>query len=111
MNTPLFPGETVQKESAANCQRGQETVGGRLFCTNQRLIFESHAINVQTGTTVVQLNQIVASRPVWTKFLGLIPLAPNSFEVQLRDGTTQSFVVTGRGEWIEVVERLRAQSQ
>ena len=108
MQTPLLPGETVQKEGAANCQRGQETVGGRLNCTNQRLVFESHAINVNTGTTVVELNQIVAVRPVWTKFLGLIPLAPNSFEVQLRDGTTQSFVVTGRAEWIALVERLRA---
>lgn len=84
--------------------RGAESVGGRLCCTNQRLIFESHAMNVQTGDTIIELGQIVSAKPVWTKAFGLIPLAPNSFEVTLRDGSAQSFVVMGRGEWIAAIE-------
>ena len=107
MQTQLLPGEHLEKEGAANCQRGPESVGGRLFCTNLRLIFEAHAININTGTPVVELSQIQSACPVWTKLLGVIPLAPNSFEVQLRDGTSHSFVVTGRTAWIATLERLR----
>ena len=36
MKTPLLPGETPVKDGAANLQRGLETVGGRLYLTNQR---------------------------------------------------------------------------
>ncbi len=108
MKTPLLVGEQLIKEGPANCQRGPESVGGRLFCTNQRLIFESHAFNLQTGATIVELTQIVAAKPVWTKILGVIPLVPNSLEVQLRDGTSQSFVAFGRSDWITTIERLRS---
>ncbi len=107
MKTPLLNGEQTIKESAANMARGAESVGGRLFCTNQRLVFESHAVNIQTGTMVLELAQITSAKPVWTKAFGVLPLAPNSFEITLKDGTTHSFVVTGRGDWIAIVERAR----
>ncbi len=104
MKTQLLPDEQIVKEGAGNMARGAESVGGRLACTNQRLIFESHAMNAQTGDTIIELSQITSAKPVWTKAFGLIPLAPNSFEVTLHDGTSQSFVVMGRGEWIQAIE-------
>lgn len=39
--------ESVIKEGAANLQKNIETVGGKLFLTEQRLIFEARKFNVQ----------------------------------------------------------------
>lgn len=36
MKTPSLPNETPVKDSAANLQRGIETVGGRLYLTTVR---------------------------------------------------------------------------
>jgi hypothetical protein len=93
----------------ANLQRGIETVGGRLWLTTERLVFESHGFNVQTGTTVIDREEISSAEPCWTRFLGLIPLAPNSLAVTLRDGTTHRFVLWGRREWAAaILERAAA---
>ncbi|WP_198147328.1 GRAM domain-containing protein [Gilvimarinus polysaccharolyticus] len=46
------------KEGGANLQKNIETVGGELHLTNQRLIFKSHKINIQTGITEIQLSDI-----------------------------------------------------
>lgn len=99
MKTELDAGETVLKSSNANLQRGVETVGGRLHLTDRRLIFESHAFNVQTGASVVALSQIVDAEPVWTLFLGRIPLMPNSLAVRTRERYELRFVLFGRRTW------------
>ena len=108
MKTQLVAGETIVKESAANHQRGIETVGGRLFLTTQRLVFESHDWNVQTGTTIIPLLEIIRVEPAWTKFLNLIPLMPNSIKVATRGGQEHSFVVFGRGEWMRAIKAQSA---
>lgn len=99
MKTELLPNETVIKEGAANLQRGAETVGSKLFLTNQRLVFESHAFNIQTGATLIELAHIVKTALCWTKFLNLIPLAPNSLEVVTLQGEQHRFVLYGRKAW------------
>ena len=104
MKTQLIAGETIVKESAANHQRGIETVGGKLFLTTQRLVFESHDFNFQIGSTVIALRDIAGVEPAWTRFLNLIPLMPNSIKVATRDGREHSFVVFGRGEWIRAIK-------
>ncbi|PZP17663.1 MAG: hypothetical protein DI611_00985 [Brachybacterium faecium] len=103
----LHPGESVLKQGRANLQRGLETVGGRLTLTTQRLLFEAHALNVQRGGTEVQLEQITGQRGGWTKFLGVLPLVPNSLVITLADGQELSFVVTGRGAWMAAIEQAR----
>ncbi|GAA3283206.1 GRAM domain-containing protein [Nesterenkonia halobia] len=99
MKTELDAGETVLKSSNANLQRGAETVGGRLHLTDRRLIFESHAFNIQSGASVVGLGEIVDAEPVWTLFLNSIPVMPNSLAVRTRDGGELRFVLFGRKTW------------
>ncbi len=99
MNTEMLLNEEILKEGAANLQRGAETVGGRLFLTNQRLIFESHSFNVQTGATIVSLENVSQTLLCWTKFLNLIPLTPNSLEVSTLQGEQHRFVLYGRKTW------------
>ena len=99
MKTELDAGESILKSSNANLQRGAETVGGRLHLTDRRLIFESHAFNLQTGTSTAALGEIVDAEPVWTLFLGRIPLMPNSLAVRTRDGRELRLVLFGRRTW------------
>ncbi len=107
MKTEARPGEQVIKEGPANLQRGIETVGGRLWLTNQRLIFESHSINVQTGVTVVELSDVQSSEPCWTRFLGIIPLFPSSLAVHTKGGGELRFVLFGRSAWAAAIDSQR----
>jgi hypothetical protein len=104
MKTALRQGETIIKESPANLQRGIETVGGKLHLTNQRLVFEAHQFNIQGGSTAIDLADIQTSRPCWTRFLGLIPVFPNSLAVFTRDGKEYRFALCGRDVWNQAIE-------
>ena len=103
MKINLNPNETLVREGVANLQRGAETVGGRLFLTDQRLLFQSHALNFQTGSTDIPVHQIQGVRLCWTKFLNLFPLFPNSLAVQTSGGTEYRFVLLGRKAWAAAI--------
>lgn len=107
MKTALQPDEVLVKEGAANMQRGIETVGGRLYLTNQRLVFETHDFNIQTGTTIVALQDVASVRKCWTRFLNLIPMFPNSIAVATNDWKEHRFVVFGRQAWIDAIESAK----
>jgi len=104
MTQDLASGEVVVREGAANLQRGIEAVGSRLLLSNRRLRFRTHAFNVQTGTTEIPLSQVRGTRPCWTRFLGVIPLFPNSLAVTTDDGVEYRFVVAARGQWAAAIE-------
>jgi hypothetical protein len=99
MKNELKQNERVIKQGAANLQKGFETVGGKLYLTNQRLVFEAHQINVQGGITEIELSEVQSTQKCWTKFLGFIPLIPNSLAVNTKDGEEYRFVLFGRGAW------------
>jgi GRAM domain len=109
MQTSLQPNETIVREGRANLQKGLETVGGRLYLTNQRLIFEAHKVNFQAGTTEVLLSTVRSLHPSWTKFLGFIPVFPNSLSVITHNGQEFAFVLNGRATWqIAIAAQLPA---
>jgi hypothetical protein len=88
--------------------RGAEAVGGRLFLTDRRLIFESHALNIQRGPALVDLADVNSATKVWTRVFGLVPLAPNGLAVASGDGQELRFVVSGRSNWLKAIEEQRA---
>jgi hypothetical protein len=102
MKIDLKPNERIIREGAANLQRGLETVGGWLYLTNQRLFFQSHRFNVQAGSTDIPLNIVGTVRPCWTKFLGFLPVFPNSLAVSASD-KEYSFVLRGRQQWANAI--------
>ena len=104
MNTQLVANEFLIKQSAANLLRGMESVGGHLYLTNFRLLFESHSFNFQTGSTTIPLPNIVKLEKVWTKFLGLIPLAPNAIAVTINTGEVFNFTLWGGEQWIKDIQ-------
>jgi len=109
MKTAIESNEKVIKEGLANMQRGMETVGGKLYLTTQRLIFESHKFNIQTGNTEFLLQDISNTTPCWTKFLNLIPLAPNSLSVSVSDNEHR-FVLFGRKNWKVAIDNQRSRA-
>jgi len=109
MKTELMGGETTIRSGFANMQRGIEAVGGKLFLTSYRLIFESHAFNIQTGATIIPLHEITKTSPCWTKFLNKVPLFPNSLAVATPDREAQ-FVLYGRMKWKLAIDQQRSQA-
>ena len=107
MNTRLLDAEKIVMDGAANLQRNAEQVGGKLYLTDQRLIFESHGQNIQKGDSIIPLPTIRGCTPCWTKILGIIPLIPNSLAVQTADGKQFRFVLFNRRRWMEQIERMR----
>jgi len=108
MKTELRSDEKQVKSGAANLQKGIETVGGKLYLTNQRLIFEAHKLNIQRGVTDITLSDINSSELRWTKFLGLIPLMPNSLAVILTNGKEYRFVISGRKAWQYIINEQQS---
>lgn len=106
MTTDLLPGETIQKQGMANMMRGLESVGGKLYLTSQRIVFESHSLNIQTGSSLVPLTEVESTELCWTKILNLIPVMPNSIRVNTANGNKLQFVVFGRGSWKAEIDRL-----
>jgi hypothetical protein len=104
MKTELRNEESVVKQAGANMQRGIETVGGRLYLTDRRLVFESHRFNVRRGATEVELSEVESVEPCWTKLFNLIPLFPNSLCVRTMHGEEHRFVLNDRMGWKESIE-------
>ncbi len=111
MNSPLEPNETIVKAGSANLQRGAETVGGKLYLTNRRLVFESHSFNVQRGATSIPLGVIDSVVKCWTKFLNIIPLAPNSLLVTTAQGQEHRLVLFGRDVWVSEIASIKANNE
>ena len=107
MKTELREKEQLIRTRAVNLQKGIETVGGRLYLTNQRLVFEAHAINFQRGTTEIELSDIRSSEKCWTRFLGCIPIWPNSLAVFTDAGREYRFVTFERDAWASAIDEQR----
>ena len=103
MKIDLRSDEKLIRQGGANLQRGVETVGGRLFLTDQRLFFQSHSFNVQTGATEIPISEVKDTVLCWTKFLGAIPLFPNTLAVRTTGGIEHRFVLSGRKEWAAAI--------
>lgn len=86
---------------AANHFKRLEGVGGWLWLTNQRLIFESHSINGQVHELVIPLQQVSEAKPVRTVWL-----IPNGLLLRTTEGTAERFVVYGRQTWAALINRL-----
>lgn len=110
MKINLNPGERLLREGFANLQRGAETVGGKLFLTDQRLLFQSHSLNFRTGPTDIPVREIRGVRLCWTRFLNLVPIFPNSLAVQASGGAEYRFVLFGRTGWAIAIN-AQAQAQ
>jgi hypothetical protein len=88
-------GEEVVFETAANHFKGIEGVGGKLYLTNQRLVFKSHKLNIQNHELSIDLKAIDSVARY--KTAGLIN---NGLSITTSQNVTEKFVVDQIDEWI-----------
>ena len=61
--------------------------------------------NFQSGNTEIKLENISSVIKSWTKFLGFIPLVPNSIKLSTKEGSKFRFVINGRSKWISAINK------
>lgn len=98
-------GEETIKKGNANLQRGIETVGWALSLTNDRLTFKPHDTNFQRDPIAIGVSEIQSVTKSWIKFLGFIPLFPNSLSVAAGDETYR-FVLSDRDGWAAAIQSM-----
>ena len=84
------------KTVGASLFRQIEAVGGKILFESDKLIFNSHTLNMQTGSTVIEYSQIRDVRKRST--MGLVP---NGILIVTKDGMEYKFVVFNRSKIIE----------
>lgn len=93
--------ETLIEEYGANLFRGKEGVGGKMALTDKSLIFKSHKVNIQTGETVINMEDITGYK-VKNRLFNLL-----NNDVTLK--TTEKdyrFIIQGRDEFITELKKL-----
>ncbi|MDN5215134.1 GRAM domain-containing protein [Fulvivirgaceae bacterium BMA12] len=97
--------EEIKHEGPANLFRGIEGVGGKLLLTDQRLIFKSHKMNIQSGETQLLLDEIKQATPRKTA-----KLFQNGIQILTNAGENFDFVVYERDNWLAKINALLAGS-
>lgn len=92
----LLQNEQLNFDVLANLFRGMEGVGGKLKITDRRLVFESHAFNIQTGITEIYFSQIAE-----VKKRNTMGIVPNGMSVITKDGVEFKFVLWNRTKIID----------
>ena len=104
MRIQLSKNEVLIRKGLANHFKGLEAVGGKLYLTNNRLIFKSHPFNIQTHIEKFPIDEIVDIGKRNT--LGIVP---NGFFIKMKDGRFEKFVVWDRSKWLaKIQDRLNS---
>jgi len=98
MEVPIKEMDIIHKGNA-NHQVGIESVGGKLYLTSDKLIFQSHKLNVQKHVFKIKVEEI--------KDIKFSSFPFNAFEFFDKDGNKEKFVVNGRKKWIAKIEEMK----
>lgn len=99
----LQPGEELHYGGKANHWSGWESVGGRLYLTDRRLVFRSHRYNLDNHEWSIGVGEIEAVdtyNSLW--------LFPNGLVVRISGRDDETFVVNDRPEWVVATENVGA---
>jgi hypothetical protein len=99
MTIRLLPGEEILKQGIGNHQVKIESVGGRLYLTNQRLIFKSHSFNRNVHDVGYSFENIINIMP--RLFMNFFPIG---FNIILFGGKLEKFFVGHHKDWIAEIE-------
>lgn len=83
--------EKIEISRPANHFIGIEGVGGKIFITNQRFVFKSHAANIQAHELTVPFDDIIK-----IEFYNTLGIVPNGLKLVLASGKTEKFAVWKR---------------
>ena len=106
--------EVVVKEGRASLRKGINSVafiGGKLYLTNLRLVFESHGFAQSKHATIIDLSSIASVQECWTRLLGIIPLVPNGIAIDTTQVQEYRLALGKRGTWIDAINTQSQQHQ
>ena len=89
-------------EGAANHYAGIEGVGGKLYLTQNALVFISHKLNIQNHELVIPIVEIETFS--LSNNLGFVP---NGLTIHTKSGKNERFVVNRRKVWAEKMSEVR----
>ena len=96
----LLENEKIEEEIFANIFRGLEGVGGKIFLTNERLIFKSHSLNIQKGQTNIKYSDIVEVEKRKT-----MKIVDNGIKVITKEKKEYCFVVNDRDIQLQRIQK------
>ena len=100
MKSELMHDEKIIKKGKANHFVGVTNVGGTLYLTNTRIIFETNALNwKQKHNFSLLFKDISDFGKKNTLFI-----IPNSIFITSNEGKEDKFVVFGREKWLKEIE-------
>ena len=91
--------EKIEFSKSANHFKGIEGVGGKLFITNKKIIFKSHAINIQNHELHIEFFDIQS-----IQFYNSLGILPNGLMIITKSGKKEKFVVWKRTEIKKLIE-------
>ena len=92
--------EIIDLAVNANHFKGLEAVGGKLYVTNQRIIFKSHSLNIQNHQSTFNYAEIVSLERY--KTLGLVN---NGLQINFNQNQSEKFVVDKIEDVISSIEQ------
>ncbi|WP_223442294.1 GRAM domain-containing protein [Polaribacter litorisediminis] len=96
----LLENEKIEEEIFANIFRGLEGVGGKIFLTNERLIFKSHSLNIQKGQTNIKYSDIVEVEKRKT-----MKTVDNGIKVITKEKKEYCFVINDRDTQLQRIQK------
>jgi len=99
----LEENESLLYEGPASHGTGGTKIGGRLYLTNQRLIFKSNIFNLKASEWHVFLQDVLDVTP--TNALGFVP---NELSVKTKS-SLDKFIVFERNKWLKLIQDARRQ--
>lgn len=93
--------EVLIKEYGANLFRGKEGVGGKIALTDKSVLFKSHKINIQTGETIINIEDI-SGYEIKNRLFNLLK---NDITLKTTEKDYR-FIIQGRDEFITELKRL-----
>ena len=100
-NPEMEEDENIIYEDGANLFSGTwVAVGGKLFLTNKRLIFNPHKYNFQKGETSIDLSEITEISKRKTS-----RIMDNGLRIVTKDNEKYDLVLNDRDEWFKQLEK------
>ena len=96
----LNTNENIEISRPANHFLGFEAVGGKLFITNQRFVFKSHAVNLQAHELIINFSEIKK-----IEYYNTLVIVPNGLRIILHSGKIEKFAVWKRNLIIKAIHR------
>jgi hypothetical protein len=95
----LIENEQLVKCDFANQLSSIESIGGKLYLTNLRLIFKPHRLNFQKNQIELKLNKII--RVSESKFLGIYPTKL----IIESEGKSYKFITDNHKDWFSIISK------